>query len=202
MARKSREMKIAISVLLPLVVLSAVLADESELSVVMRSLGGALQLLAESSVDPCSICSRQARNKAFQTLNAELWPGRIVKTRTDCLFMRAKTTRENELAPACYPAGAQVKSKEAQGRAYLPQVTLRFHTSGQHLVGIAEKDSTVDEIMAEYSSAPAGTLFSGVLEIIEFKYGDGPTFNYYPTSNELQVHCRLLELKPASEGRD
>jgi hypothetical protein len=35
-----------------------------------------------------------------------------------------------------------------------------------------------------------------VLEIVEFKYGDGPTYNYYPTGNQLQIHCRILSLTP------
>jgi len=193
-------MKIAISLLLPLLILSSVLAGESDLSTVMERLDGALTLLAESSVDPCPICSKQTRNKAFRMLNAELLPGRVVKTSTGCLLMGVATTGESELAPSCYPAGAPVKKKQGEEEVRLPRVTFRFHTAGRRLVGIAESDFTVDDLAADYHSAPAGTSFFGVVEIIEFKYGDGPAYNYYPTSNQLQIHCRLITLNPVTRA--
>ena len=193
-------MKIASSLLLSLFIFSSVLAGESDLSTVMGRLDGALTLLAESSVDPCPICGEQTRNKAFQLLNSELLPGRVAKTSAGCLLMLAATSGENELAPTCYPAGAPVVKKKKGGEeARLPRVTFRFHTAGRHLVGVAESDFTVDDLVADYHSAPAGTLFSGVVEIIEFKYGDGPTYNYFPTGNQLQVHCRLLNLRPMKQ---
>jgi len=193
-------MKIAISLLLPLLILSSVLAGESDLPTVMERLDGALTLLAESSVDPCPICSKQTRNKAFRMLNAELLPGRVVKTSTDCLLMGVATSGEMELAPSCYPAGTPVKKKEGEEEARLPRVTFRFHTAGRHLVGVAESDFTVDDLAADYHSAPAGTNFSGVVEIIDFRYGDGPVYNYYPTSNQLQIHCRLITLNPVTRA--
>lgn len=192
-------MKIAISLLLPLLILSSVLTGDSELPTVMERLDGAFHLLAESSVDPCSICSKQTRSKAFQILNGELLPGRVVKTSAGCLLMGVATSGENELAPSCYPAGEPVKKREGEEEARLPRVTFRFHTGGRHLVGVAESDFTVDDLASDYHSAPAGTLFSGVVEIIEFKYGDGPTYNYFPTGNQLQVHCRLLSLRPMKQ---
>ena len=190
-------MKIAISLLLSLGIFSSALAGESELSTVMERLDGALTLLAESSVDPCPICSKQTRNKAFQTLNVELMPGRVVKTSAGCSLVSATpSSSASELAPSCYPAGAPVKKKDGDGEARLPRVTFRFHTAGRHLVGVAELDFTVDDLVADYRSAPEGTSFSGVLEVIEFKYGDGPTYNYFPTGNHLQIHCRVLSLTP------
>ena len=193
-------MKIAISLLLSLGIFSSALAGESDLSTVMERLDGALTLLAESSVDPCAICSKQTRNKAFQTLNVELMPGRVVNTSAGCLLVSATTSSSaSELAPSCYPAGAPVKKKDGDGEARLPGVTFRFHTVGRHLVGVAELDFTVEDLVADYHSAPAGTSFSGVLEIIEFKYGDGPTYNYYPTGNQLQIHCRVLSLTPMGQ---
>lgn len=190
-------MKIAIALLLPLLILSSALAGDPDLSSVMARLDGALTLLAESSVDPCPICSKETRSKAFRMLNAELLPGRVVKTSAACLLVSATTSSsESELAPSCYPAGAPVKKKEGEGEARLPRVTFRFHTTGRHLVGVAASDFTVEDLVADYRSAPAGTSFSGVLEIVEFKYGDGPTYNYYPTGNQLQIHCRFLSLSP------
>jgi len=192
-------MKIAISLLLSLGIFSSALAGESELSTVMERLDGALTLLAESSVDPCPICSKQTRSKAFQTLNAELMPGRVVKTAAACLLVGVATSDGSELAPSCYPAGAPVKRKEGEAEARLPRVTFRFHTAGRHLVGVAQSDFTVEDLVADYHAAPAGTSFSGVLEIVEFKYGDGPTYNYYPTGNQLQIHCRFLSLTPMGQ---
>ena len=194
-------MNIVIALLVSLLASSSVLAGDSELSTVMQRLDGALALLAESSVDPCSICSQQTRNKAFGMLNAELLPGRVVKTSAGCLFVGVVPSGESELAPSCYPAGAPVKKKEGEGEARLPRVTFRFHTAGDHLVGVAASDFTVEDLVADYRSAPAGTSFSGVLEIVEFKYGDGPTYNYYPTGNQLQIHCRFLGLTPMGQGR-
>jgi hypothetical protein len=194
-------MKIAISLILSLGIFSSALAGEPELSTVVERLDGALTLLAESSVDPCPICGKQTQNKAFQTLNAELMPGRILKTSAGCLLVSAiESLSANELAPSCYLAGAPVKKKDGDGEARLPRVTFRFHTPGRHLVGVAESDFTVEDLVADYYSAPPGTRFTGVLEIIEFKYGDGPTYNYFPTGNELQIHCRVLSLTPA--GRE
>jgi hypothetical protein len=193
-------MKMVISLLLPLLILSSALAGDSDLSTVIQRLDGALTLLAASSVDPCSICSEQTRNKAFRMLNAELMSGRVVKTSAGCLLVGVATADGTELAPSCYPAGAPVKKKEGEEEARLPRVTFRFHTVDRHLVGVAEADFTVDGLAADYHSAPTGTPFSGVVEIIEFKYGDGPTYNYFPTSNQLQIHCRLLSLTPV--GRE
>jgi hypothetical protein len=185
--------KLAILILTPFVLFTSAPAGDSDLAAVVQALDGAFHLLAESSVDPCAICSKETRGKAFQMLNRELLPGRIFKTSTDCLLLRS-TSNENDLAPVCYPAGAPVKTREGEGQ--LPRVAFRFHTSAKHLVGIAEKDFTGEQVAVGHLSAPSGTLFSGVLEIVEYKYGDGPTYNYYPTTNQVQVHCRLLDLKP------
>jgi hypothetical protein len=188
-------MKIVLSLLLSLVIFSSALAGESELSTVMEHIDGALTLLAASSVDSCPICSKQTRSKAFQTLNDELTPGRILTTSAGCLLTRVTpSSGASELAPSCYPAGAPVKKTDGEGEARLPRVTFRFHTASRHLVGVAGSDFTVDDVVADYHSAPPGTNFSGVLEIIEFRYGDGPTYNYFPTGNHLQIHCRFLSL--------
>jgi hypothetical protein len=192
-------MKIAIALLLPLLILSSALAGEPDLSTVMERLDGALALLAESSVDPCPLCSKETRTRAFRMLNAELLPGRVVKTSGACLLVGVPTSDGSELAPSCHPAGAPVKRKEGEGEARLPRVTFRFHTAGRHLVGVVEPDFTVEDLVADYRSAPAGRSFSGVLEIVEFKYGDGPTYNYYPTGNQLQIHCRFLSLTPMGQ---
>jgi len=189
-------MKIAMSLFLSILIYTSAFAGESDLSSLVERLDGALTLLAESSVDPCPICSKQTRHRAFQALNAELMPGRVIKTNAACLLVGVATSDGSELAPSCYAGGAPVKKKEGEGEARLPRVTFRFHTTSRHLVGVAPSDFTVDDLVADYYSAAAGTSFSGALEIVEFKYGDGPTYNYYPTGNQLQIHCRFLSLTP------
>jgi hypothetical protein len=74
-------------------------------------------------------------------------------------------------------------------------LTFRFHTPEQYLVGIAEKDFTPTVLGDQYHSWPPGTIFDGKLELVRYEYGDGPTYNYYPKRNHLEVHCRLLDLK-------
>lgn len=185
--------KLVILVLTPFVLFASALAGDPDLATVVQALDQAFHLVAESSVDPCSICGKQTRDKAFKVLDRELVAGRILKTTPDCLLMLS-ISGENELTPVCYPAGAPVKTKEGEGQ--LPRVAFRFHTSATHLVGVAEKDFTSGQVVADCLSAPPGTIFSAVLEIVAYKYGDGPTYNYYPTSNQLQVHCKFLDLKP------
>ena len=185
--------QLAILILAPFVLFASVLAGDSDVAAVVHALDGAFHLLAESSVDPCAVCSKETRSKAFQILNRELLPGRIFKTTPDCLLVLS-TSDGYGLTPVCYPAGAPAKAKEGEGQ--LPRVAFRFHTSAKHLVGVAEKDFTSGQVVADCLSAPPGTLFSGVLEIVAYKYGDGPTYNYYPTMHQLDIHCRLLDLKP------
>ena len=74
-------------------------------------------------------------------------------------------------------------------------LTFRAHTAENHLVGIAASDYTEARTADLLTSAPTETLFEGSLEIIAYRYGDGPTYNYFPSMSHLQVHCRILELK-------
>lgn len=75
-------------------------------------------------------------------------------------------------------------------------LTFRFHSEESHLVGIAETDRTDELVVDEYLHAPNGQRFAGLLELIEYDYGDGLTFLYSPSRNHLQFQCRILDLSP------
>ncbi len=145
----------------------------------------AFELLNQSASDPCSICSKQMREKAFKVLNARFRPGMIVESSSHCQFMRSDLCGENELVLTCYPTA-------------VPLLTFKFHTAENHLVGISSTDFTERRFTNQYHTGPTGTVFEGVLRIVEYEYGDGPGYNYYPLRNHLQIHCRILDIKPVN----
>jgi hypothetical protein len=179
-------MKKALSVLLFLGVASLVIASEAETPTAFDLPEEAFQLLAESASDPCSICAKETRAKAFQELNSAFKPGRILKSNHRCQFMRTDACGENELVLTCY-------------LTLSPLLTFRFHTAEKHLVGIYETDFTEKRFASEYGSATTGTRFEGALEVVAYRYGDGPSYNYYLAGNHIQVHCRILHIQQIRE---
>lgn len=147
-----------------------------------------LRMIAESATDPCSICARQTREKAFQLFEEQFPAGRILTTTGSCRLVRTALNEENELVLSC----------DFPGKESLPLLTLRFHTSADHLVGISPADFTEEGIASEYLLAPPGTAFEGIIKTIPFRYGDGTTYNYSASRGVIQVHCRLLALKRQS----
>jgi hypothetical protein len=147
-----------------------------------------LRLIAESAKDSCSICARQTREKAFQLLEEQFPAERILATTGSCRLVWTALSEENELELSC-----DFPEKES-----LPLLTLRFHTSANHLVGISPSDFTEEGIAREYLSAAPGTVFEGIIKTIAFRYGDGTTYNYSASRRVIQVHCRLLTLKRQS----
>ena len=173
-------MKKGLSVLMLLAMVSSVIAREAEAPAVIELPKEAF--LAESALDPCSICAKQTREKAFKILNAAFKPGMILKSNNLCQFMRTDACGENELVLTCYPTS-------------LPLLTFKFHTDEKHLVGVSTTDFTKERFASEYRWAAPGALFEGALEIVEYRYGDGPAYNYYLVGNRIQVQCRILDLK-------
>ena len=174
-------MKKGLSLLLLLAIASSVIAGEAETPAAFGLPEEAFQLLTESASDPCSICAKKTREKAFQVLNSAFKPGRILKSNHFCQFMRTDACGENELVLTCYLTAS-------------PLLTFRFHTPEKHLVGICQTDFTQRRFAREYCSAATGTRFEGALEIVAYRYGDGPSYNYYFARNHIQVHCRILGL--------
>lgn len=140
----------------------------------------AFALLNRSTEDSCSVCARESRAEAFELLEAHYRPGMIIRSDSANGFMRTDGG-ENELTLVAYPGDA-------------PSLTFRFHTSDDHLVGIAAADMTEESIAERCLSFPVGAAFDGALQIIEFAYGDGTTFLYFASTNHLQLHCRILEI--------
>lgn len=156
----------------------------------------ALKLLAEAQTEPCSICARQKVEKAFTLMNESLMPGHEITGDNDCLFKKTGNGNENELVLSCYPVEALKKSVKDSGA--LPQIVFRFYSTQNHLVGISEANYTKTPVTALFRKSPAGTAFSGQVRLILYKYGDGPTFNYFQHTNKLLIHCEILHLEPIS----
>jgi hypothetical protein len=197
----TRHLHIVIRVALCFFLYSAIAASgeakDVELERTINVLSGALQALTESSKDPCPICARQTKKKAFKIISTELRANRVLSSNHLCRFIRTTEFSVNELSLTCYPpfSGRVKEPTQDQGTVEFPLLTFRFHTPEQYLIGIAEKNFTPRVLGDQYHSLPPGTIFDGKLELIRYEYGDGPTYNYYPKRNHLEVHCRLLDLK-------
>jgi hypothetical protein len=181
-------MKNGLSLLLLLTIASSAMAGEAETPAALCLPQEAFRLLSESASDPCSICARETREKAFRLLQGAFKPGRILKSNHVCQFIRTNACGENELALTCYLTP-------------LPLLTFRFHTAANHLVGISTTDFTEKRLASEYCSAATGARFEGTLKIVTYKYGDGPSYNYYFAGNHIQVHCRILDIKQIKVGQ-
>jgi hypothetical protein len=154
----------------------------------------AFQLLAQAAADPCSICAEQKREQAFRILNDRFIPGRVIKTDVDCRLIKAGSDDNNNLSLSCYPSDALMTSITDDEQ--LPQVVFTFHTQQKRLVGILETDYTEAPAADPFHSSESGTVYDGRIRLIAYKYGDGPTYNYFQETNTLLIHCRILKLKP------
>ncbi len=195
-----------ISVLLVLMMVSLASAGEEKIPVVPGLPAEAFRLLAKSSLDPCTICAEEMREKAFQVLDGEFKPGKVLRSNNDFQFMRTDTGGENRLALTSYPPPpGERHGKDPSGEQRyltLPLLTFRFHTAEKHLVGISVNDYTEERLAGEYRSAPVGAIFEGTLKIVEYGYGDGPAYVYYPGRNHVEVHCMILDLKRINEEQE
>ncbi|MFY9167852.1 MAG: hypothetical protein WBM23_14445 [Desulfomonilia bacterium] len=157
-----------------------------------------LVLLTEAAEDPCSICAEQKRRKAFRILNEHFVPGREIRGGETCRM--TKPDGEDALVLTCYPSPSLKDSLDDSGNA--TQVVFSIYTPQNRLVGIPESGYTAHDIYDLYRTSPAGTIFEGRIRLIEYAYGDGPTFNYFRQTNRLQFHCSIVELKPVTPGPD
>lgn len=153
-----------------------------------------IRLLAEVSVDPCSICVKQKLDKAFTAMNARLNPGLVIKSDDKCALVKVEPGDDNELSMTCYPPDTLRESlKEGEE---LPQLIFKFYTPEKRLVGISENDYTSRVLADLYHSSKPGTVFEGSIKLVPYKYGNGPTYNYFQQANKLLIHCTVLQLKP------
>lgn len=140
----------------------------------------AFNFLAASAVDSCAVCARELRDDAFSILDHAFRPGRIVRSDGPRSFLRG-ASGANEIILSSW-----------QGED--PRLTFRFHTIGDHLIGIAETELTDETIADRCRSLPEGASFDGVIEIVPFAYGDGAAYLYSPASRHLQVQCRIVAI--------
>lgn len=154
----------------------------------------ALLLLAESTVDPCSICAKQTMDKAFRIMNDRCIPGLVMESDENCRWVKADANGDNELSLTCYPSDTLTKSlKDGES---LPLLVFKFYTPQNRLVGISDKDYTDTPLADLYHASRSGTVFDGRIRLIPYLYGDGPTYNYFQKTNKLLFHCVVLQLKP------
>lgn len=151
----------------------------------MERLDQALILLNESSQETCAICAEQKKRKGFGLLDAALLPGTIVAGDQRCVFIRTSEQGQNEIFLSCDPL---------PDKGVRTPVILRFHTAAQRLIGVSTDDYTDEKTAEELNSAPPGSRFRGAVVLIDYPYGDGPTYNYHAKTNQLHIHCRIQSL--------
>jgi len=157
----------------------------------------ALALIADASVDPCPLCRKHTLNKAFAILNKWFMPGKSIQTDQTCRFVKTTPCGDNELSLSCYPSDALIASIDAG--AVPPRLVFRFHAVHKHLVGIADTDYTNAANAARYTESGPDTAFEGSIRFIAYRYGDGPSYNYFEQTHRLVIHCtveRLIPVKP------
>ncbi len=153
----------------------------------------ALALLGKSVAESCAVCVREMRAEAFAMLDDHYSPGTLLASDAGTRFTR-RADAPGELVLA--------RGDSAPGRLYsleasaMPALTFRYHTDLDHLVGVAASDRTESGVTERLAAAPAGALFEGVFEVVPFAYGDGAAFRYSPAKQEVQIHCRIVELRP------
>ena len=162
-------------------------AAGAEPAAFMEHVDQALQLLHESYQETCPICAEQTKHKAFVLLNEVLPPGTIIGSDERCVFSRTPEKSSNAMLLSC-DASPDNGTRTA--------VILRFHTAADHLVGVSKLDYTDEKTAKEFNFASPSSRFRGSVIVIDYSYGDGPTYNYHVKTDQLYVHCRVLALQP------
>jgi len=166
---------------------------EMPLEVLIQSDG--LALLAQGAQEDCSICGKKKREEAYRTLNSEFKPGLVIKSNPNCYFVKDTACDTNELLTTSCKQSMIGNLDLEENKILFPRVVFRFHTKKDHLVGINENLFTSNTFASIYSKALNNAPINTELEIIEYKYGDGITYNYYLKENKLQIHCKLLRFQ-------
>lgn len=150
----------------------------------------ALHKLGESLVETCPICVQQLRKEAFTILNEEFPAGKIISAQDMSSFQKYPSQVQGLVI-----TGEEMRRKDKTdaGIEYeLPIVIFRYHTTENHIAGIAAADFTDAKIAFHLKSLPTSKAFSGSVIAIPFRYGNGNTFSYSPKENILTVHCKVL----------
>ncbi|MFW5860876.1 MAG: hypothetical protein ACOCWZ_01390 [Spirochaetota bacterium] len=152
-----------------------------------------LKLLAESTIDPCSICAKKLKRQAFSIIDEEFKPGRILSFGNDCSIVKTETCDKNEFTISSYSNEEYVTDPRGEKHPF-PAFLFRFHTRGNHLVGISSADYTEESLAKSYQKIKTGESARGKALIIKYEYGDGAAANYFDERNALVVHVKIVAL--------
>ena len=150
----------------------------------------AMNMLAEAKSETCVICQEKLRKKAFVILEKELQPGKTLTfSNSNCLVL--KQGYASHLLKIQQIRSGSSDNEDIENR---PEVTFRFHTEPNHCTGISRNDYTGGAVVEKLKRMRPGVSLHGTVRLIEFKYGDGTCFNFFPKRNEIIIHCRILSL--------
>ncbi len=153
----------------------------------------AVGLLAKSRTETCSVCIEKSKERAFGILADSMMPYKRLSAGRSCPLVLADRN-EPELQLSCYPAALDL-ADEISGISEIPALAFRFHTGDRHMVGISPDDFTGEGIADFVFSAPRDAIFQGTIELVPYRYGDGPTFIYFPETNRLAIQCRIVKIE-------
>ncbi len=148
------------------------------------------RLLAEGLTESCAICVKGLREEAFSIIEKTYPPGKIIEATAGRPFVRDPGGQSAFLI-AGHEKRVLIRKDPKKGDIYLPLFLFRFHTAGDHLVGVERANYTDQKTAKKFTSTPPGGLFQGKAVIIGFQYGDGPSFTYSVADNIIYIHCRL-----------
>jgi len=152
----------------------------------------ALDKLAGSTINDCSICVNELKRDAYKILNKEFPAGRLIVGTSKCTFIKTKGCQENEFVLSCFQVEG-LKKNQGKEKEY-PFIVFRVHSYKDHLVGIKKSDYS-SPLMVKLLKASKKSKFTGQIELINYKYGDGKTYNFNESRNVLQLHCKIKTLK-------
>lgn len=153
----------------------------------------AMRLIAESLLDTCPVCAEQNRKKAYTMLEKDYVQGMELFPPPDCAFIKTKDCGPTEFVPACYASRMPYDGPGGKKSA-LPLLVFRFHTGGEHLVGIDARDFTTEAMASVFNRIRQDTPFDASIKVVAYRYGDGAAFNYSQSENRLTVHCRVIRM--------
>lgn len=152
-----------------------------------------LKLLAESTIDPCSICAKKLKRQAFSIIDEEFKPGRMLLFGNDCSMLKTETCDDNEFTISSYSNEEYVTDTRGEKHPF-PILLFRFHTERNHLVGISSVDYTEESLAKSYRTIKPGEGGRGKVKIVKYEYGDGAAANYFDERNALVIHVKIVSL--------
>lgn len=136
------------------------------------------ELLAASETDSCGICVREKQEDAIGMAGKLFVPGALVEADPGHMLRRL--------------AGGDMELYFGTAEETAPDITFRFHSRDENLVGIRPEDYSDQELVAAVLAAEPGAAVPVRLEVIRFEYGDAPAILFDAHLNRLQVQCKLV----------